>query len=158
MIGKVEKYRGGDRSYRIGDVIDFSLYGNSSRYKGKGWKENPNIRYSDIAAFEADMNLYIVNGMEKEGCIFTIRAHPLLSILNMPYKSLSLFANGIKVGNWIFDKDVFKDVSCKISKDILHDNQLHLLFIVEVPESFAHDKNVDANAMFAIDKVQLVYQ
>jgi len=157
LIGRVEKYRGGDRSYRIGDVIDFSLNGNSSRYKGKGWKENPNIRYSDIAAFEADMNLHIVNGMEKEGCIFTIRAHPLLSMFNMPYKSLSLFANGIKVANWIFEKDDFEKVSCKIPQKVLNNGQLNLLFVVEVPESFAHDKDVNANAQFAIDKVQLVY-
>ena len=155
LIGKIEKYRGGDQSYSIGDVIDFSLHGNSARYKGKGWKENPNIRYSDIAAFEADMHLNIINEIEHDNYFFKIRVHPLISAFNMPYKTLSLFANGIKVGKWKFDRDDFKEVSCKIPKEILNNKHLNLLFVVEVPEPFAHDKNVNANAKFAVDKMQL---
>lgn len=155
LIGKIEKYRGGDQSYSIGDVIDFSLHGNSARYKGKGWKENPNIRYSDIAAFEADMHLNIINEIEHDNYFFKIRVHPLISAFNMPYKTLSLFANGIKVGKWKFDRDDFKEVSCKIPKEILNNKHLNLLFVVEVPEPFAHDENVNANAKFAVDKMQL---
>ncbi len=158
LIGKIEKYRGGDQSYCIGDVIDFSLHGNSARYKGKGWKENPNIRYSDIAAFEADMNLNIINEIEHENYLFKIRIHPLISAFNMPYKSLSLFANGINVGKWRFDRDDFKEVSCKIPKEILKNKRLNLLFVVEVPEHFANDEGVNVNAKFAVDKMQIFYE
>ena len=157
LIGKIEKYRGGDQSYSIGDVIDFSLYGNSSRYKGKGWKENPNIRYSDIAEFEADLHLKLINSLEGKNYIFTIRVHPLLSAFNMPYKTLSLFINGINVGKWKFDKDDFTEVSCKIPKDIMNENRLDLHFVVEVPKGFINDEDVNVNAKFAVDKMQICY-
>ena len=158
LIGKIEKYRGGDQSYCIGDVIDFSLYGNSARYKGEGWKENPNIRYSDIAAFEADMHLNIINEIDHDKYLLKIRVHPLISAFNMPYKTLSLFANGTNVGKWKFDRDDFKEVSCKIPKEILHDRRLNLLFVVEVPEHFTRDEGVNANAKFAVDKMQIFYE
>ena len=139
-------------------MIEFSLHGNSSRYKGKGWKENPNIRYSDIATFEAEMNLNVTNAMERDGYVFKMRVHPLISAFNMPYKTLSLFANGVNVGKWKFDRDDFKEVSCKIPAEILNHKRLNLRFVVEVPEHFAHDEGVNINAKFAVDKMQIVYQ
>lgn len=158
LIGPVEKYRGGDRNYCVGEVIDFSLYGNSIQYKGRGWKENPNIRYSDIAEFEADMNLNVVSKMRHEGYVFKIRVHPLLSTFNMPYKSLRLFANEVNVGYWVFDKDIFKEVTCNIPKEVLNGTQLHLLFKVEVPDSFIYVEGVKVNAKFVVDKMQINYQ
>ena len=158
LIGQIEKYRGGDNNYCIGDVIDFSLQGNSLRYKGRGWKENPNIRYSDIAEFEADMNLNVVSEMRREGYVFKIRVHPLLSTFNMPYKTLRLFANGVNVGNWEFVKEGFKEVTCNIPKEVLSGAQLHLLFKVEVPDSFAHVEGVKVNSKFVVDKMKIFYQ
>ena len=158
LVGEIEKYRGGDKNYHIGDIIDFSLNGNSSRYKGKGWKENPNIRYSDIAEFEADMNLNLVNSMEKNNYIFKIRVHPILSESNMPYKTLRLFANGINVGKWKFDREDFREVTCKISSEVLNESQLNLRFVVDVPKEFVHNEGVKVNAKFVVDKMQIIYQ
>lgn len=155
-LGKVEQYRDGDRKYHIGDVIDFSSFGNSNRYKGKGWSINPTIGYSDIAQFEADVVLDIVGDLNDSEYIFKMKVHPILSAFNLPYKTITLYANDRKVGYWKFEKDEFEEVKCTIPKAVLSERLLTLHFVVDVPESYKDDDGVKVNVKFVVDKMQIV--
>ena len=156
LAGKVEKYRDGDRKYYLGETIDFSLHGNSERYKGHGWSINPNIRYSDIALFEADMFLDVMSELKQDNYLITLRVHPLLNDFNMPYKVLNLYANNQKVGSWSFVIDDFEDVTCIIPKEIMRKRALTLRFVVDVPKHFANNEEVFFNAKFVVEKMQII--
>ena len=155
-LGRVEKYRGGDQNYHIGDVIDFSAFGNSDRYKGQGWSINPKAGYSDIKEFEADINLNIVDSVFHKTYTIKLRAHPILSAFDLPYKKLKLYANDVFIGNWRFERDDFEEVTCLIPKDLLKNRQLNLHFVVEVPENVKDDALVGGNVKFVVDKMQIV--
>ena len=154
-LGKIEQFRGGDRKYHIGDVIDFSSFGNSNRYKGKGWSINPTIGYSDIAQFEADVVLDIVGDLNDSEYIFKMKVRPILSAFNLPYKTITLYANNRKVGYWKFEKDEFEEVKCTIPKAVLSDHSLNLRFVVDVPEKYKNDGDVKANVKFIVEKMQI---
>lgn len=154
-LGKIEQYRGGDRKYHIGEVVDFSSFGNSARYKGKGWSINPTAGYSDISQFEADLILEIDDDLEQDDYYFKMRVHPILSAFNMPYKTITLYSNNVKIGYWKFEKDDFEEVKCKIPRTVLSDPLITLRFVVGVPESFKDDEGVMVNVKFVVDKMQI---
>lgn len=156
LVGKVEQYRGGNRKYHIGDVIDFSAFGDSDRYKGTGWSINPTIGFSDINQFEAEMTLEIEGDLHQDNYIFAMRAYPILSALNLPYKKLRLFVNHISVGEWKFEKDDFEKVTCKIPRTIINNRVLTLRFVVDVPENERDNERVKNNVKFIVDKMQIV--
>ena len=137
-------------------MIDFSAFGNSDRYKGQGWSINPKAGYSDIKEFEADVDLNIVDAVHQNTYTLKLRAHPLLSVFNLPYKRLKLYANGINIANWQFERDDFEEVACLLPKEIINNRQLNLHFVVEVPESVKDDALVGVNVKFVVDKMQII--
>ena len=140
LVGKIEQYRDGDRKYHIGETIDFSFYGNSSRYKGSGWVTSPSERYS-TSKDEAELIFDIQDKFNsEEEYIVKATVHPTLFLWPFSYKNVTLFANNIAVGNWQFDKDESQEISCKISGKVLKNRPLVLRFLVDVPQSIKEDE------------------
>ena len=143
LLGKVESYREGDRNYHIGELIDFSFYGNSNRYKGSGWVTSPSERYSTCKS-ESEMMLYVQDRLDnKQDYIIKAKIHPALFLWPFSHKNVILYANDTAIGKWQFDKDELQDISCKISGNILNNRPLVLRFVVAVPKSIKEDKRFD---------------
>ena len=154
-VGKVKQYRGGDRTYHIGEVIDFSAYGNSERYKGSGWSINPTVGYSDISQFEAELFLEVVGDLHSDEYTLKMRAHPILSAFHLPYKNITLFLNDVEIAQWMFKNDNFENVTCKIPKNFLNRRNLVLRFVIGVPENFKDNNDVKNNVKFVVETMQI---
>ena len=159
-IGKVGLYRDGDRYYKIGEIIDFSSYGNSERYKESGWTVSPDIRYSAFSQFDAAIVLDIKDELQrKSDYIIKMRIHPALFLWEFPKKGLSLYANNILIGNWVFEKDEFEDISCALPRHLLNNKQsLSLRFSIDVPPNIKDDErfNTRGNVKLIIESMQIV--
>lgn len=159
--GKEQQYRGGDRKYRIGDIIDFSLYGNSNRYKGSGWENAPTPYYSVMKEFEANLILDITeNDLGTENNIYKVRmkVHPILGVSKLPDKTLTLYVNSIKCGRWKFEGDETSEILATVPYDALSRNPLELRIVIEVPKYKNDDEFVKNNPKFAVEQLILETQ
>ena len=159
-IDKVGLYRDGDRYYKIGEIIDFSSYGNSERYKESGWTVSPDIRYSAFSQFDAVIVLDIKDELQrKTDYVIKMRIHPALFLWEFPQKGLSLYANNILIGNWVFEKDEFEDISCTLPRRLLNNKQsLSLRFSIDVPPNIKDDERFKTrgNVKLIIENMQIV--
>ena len=133
-LGKVKPYQEGDRRYNLGEVIDFSFYGNSTQYKGKGWIISPSERYS-VTQNEAELVLNVQNKIKnKEIYNIKVKIDPILFMWALPYKIVTLYANDIQIGQWKFEMDGTQEINCKVSNEIFNKKPLILRFVVDVPK------------------------
>ena len=152
LIGNIEQYRDGNRNYHIGETIDFSFYGNSSRYKGTGWVTSPSERYS-ISKSEAELILDVQDRIDnEEEFSIKVKINPTLFVWPFQYKDVTLFANNIAIANYKFDKDETQEVSCIFSGKLLNSRTLVLRFVVDVPQNIKIDERFNGRG-----DVQLIF-
>ena len=143
-LGPVQKNYNLDRKYRIGEVIDFSYFGNSYKYKDEGWADEELSFGSLIAKKEAKLVIELdTNKAIEKDLIIKLSGHPLLHLTGqlahqLPYRNVYLFANDTVVGNWHFTNNKRVEVQCKIPGNKLDSNILVLRFLIENPA----DENV----------------
>ena len=153
-LGPVGRKVSADKSYKIGEEIDFSCFGNSYKYKNAGWQDREETFGSAIDNHEADMNL-VISGLESSNKNLTveINCHPLLhffpSEAKSAYRNLELYANNNLIGQWHITVQRTQTVSCTLPLNLIDNNGLlHLQFIVTNPAELKDEKEV-----FQINKI-----
>lgn len=143
-----------DRCYVIGDVIDFSYFGNSLKYKGYGWGAREEDRGSVIAGNKAELILDLKknNNLDKKN-IFVVKVSGSIFYENHPFHGdIKILVNNQYLGKWRFLENT-TEIECKIPNDILDKkNPLVLTFIIDKPS-----EEVGFNSLvFFVQKVQIV--
>ena len=141
----------------MNEIIDFSCFGNSYKYKTVGWGDREwdfastiNKRYAEIELKIEDIDF------KKNDLVIHITCNPLLnhfsttdgkSINPLSYRDIKLYANHNLAGSWRFTSLDTATVSCKISVNIVKDLKLNLRFSIENPP------NSNQPELFQINKI-----
>ena len=141
LLGKVNQYRDGDKDYEIGENIDFSFYGNSTRYKGYGWVTSPSERFS-VTQDKAELIFDLKNGISNNNYIIKMKVNPAMFLWLLPHKKMRLYANDIAIGEWLFERDEDLELACELSGDLLKNQSLVLRFVVDIPEELREDERI----------------
>ena len=132
-----------NREYKIGERIDFSYYGNAYNYKSYGWDDREWSGGTVITKSKAELVLHI-DELEKlknngNGLMMTVLCNPVLRFFTsgeepaIAYRTLKLYANDQKIGEWSFStKDTYK-LSVTIPPDVLRKEDLIVHFFVNNP-------------------------
>lgn len=89
-------------SYIIGNMIDFSISGNSKSYTVTGWSDGEawgtwtDGAYARLMFFINDVDMNIDK-------VLVVKANPFVNEVN-PRLYVDIIANGTKVGQWVFSK------------------------------------------------------
>ena len=157
LLGNLKKMSILDRTYKLNEIIDFSCFGNSYKYKTVGWGDREwdfastiNKRYAEIELRIEDIDF------KKKDLVIHITCNPLLnhfsttdgkSINPLSYRDIKLYANHNLAGSWRFTSIDTATVSCKISVNIVKDLKLNLRFSIENPP------NSNQPELFQINKI-----
>lgn len=154
-LGEIEKVFYSNKSYNIGDKIDFTIYGDSAKYKTFGWGDMVWTYGSLITQNEAGVTLQTNSTIgEKKDLVIKIICNPLLEFFGasekIPYRDMKLIINDIIVGSWHFnDKNTF-NVSCKIPKGVIKQKDVYVKFVFENPPG------VSQPVRFQISEMQIL--
>lgn len=157
-LGPVGRRVSTDKTYKIGEEIDFSCFGNSYKYKNTGWQDREETFGSAIDNHEADMNL-VLSGLENKNKDLTVEisCHPLLhffpSEVKSVYRNLDLYANNNHIGQWHITEQGTQIVDCELPLNLIDKGKLHLRFIVTNPMNLKDEKEV-----FQINKLVIKEQ
>lgn len=155
----IQLFSDGDRSYKIGETIDFSYYGNSERYKGSGWTVSPDLCYSATSQYVSELILDVREGLrDHNDYIVKIRIHPMMFLWTSSRKKVSLYVNGFLLGNWLFEKDDFIEISCMIPRELLKKKLLTFRFVVDNPLKNKNDERLYNEKLGGRDYVKLVFE
>ena len=153
-LGEIKRNNSTDRKYNIGDRIDFTVYGNSNKYKTYGWGDKVWTSGSLITNHEAELILHIEPKLNEKNLILKIECNPLLEYfgteLRMPYRDIELAINGLTVGNWSIDDKDSKVLSCRIPQKIMKNEDLIIKFIIKNPSGIVQPER------FQIMEIQIL--
>ncbi len=154
-LGVVERKREKDNGYKIGEVIDFSCFGNSYKYKVNGWGDREETFASVITQREATLDLHLDSeDVYESDLIMEIICNPLLSFFQIEssevFRDMKLYANQELIGSWHFTDNKTTTVSCKIPAWLLDNNKLRLTFIVINPANSLQTKP------FQVNKIRII--
>lgn len=152
-LGEVQKWNEvKNRDYRIGEIIDFSYFGNSLKYKGFGWNEREESRGSIISNDKAEVILDI---KDLDNCKrdFVIKVTGSMFYNGAPYHgNIRIYGNQQFLGEWTFREEPIS-ISCKLPKEILiRQRPFVLTFLIDKPSN-----SIGRNSlMFHVQKVQIL--
>lgn len=143
-LGEIKKKETDNRFYKIGEIIDFSSFGNSFKYKTRGWGDLETQFASLIAQPEAELILQVEDGFyHKHDYIINITCNPLLNyylsaidyhaINPLAYRDMRLYANDIKVGEWRLTDKGTTTLTCALPESVLTTSKLNLRFSIANP-------------------------
>lgn len=149
-LGMTERIKNDDCSYKIGEVIDFSCFGNSYKYKGNGWEGRVETFGSAIGQSEATLDLTVDNIEDLQHNLnIEIVCNPLLNHFPKTskeiYRDLKLYANQKLVGSWHFTKLDTTAVSCEIPAGLLDNNNINLRFVISNPINSSQRERFQVN-------------
>ena len=157
-LGPVKKNFVSDKTYVIGQKIDFSYFGDSYKYKENGWADQENSFASMINQREATLVFDLDSASFKtdRNLIVRIVGDPLLhyysnSSNHLPYRDMRLVANNNLVGKWRFSEEEKIDVKCKIPNNII-ESKLVLQFLIDNPVDVSEPER------FQINEMQIIYE
>ena len=132
-LHEVKRTIGDNTDYNVGEVIDFSLLGNSINYKGNGWTEREEALGSVITGKSAELVLKIRN-IHSDKKEYTVEITGNMCLNRLPHSGqVQLYANDILITNWLI-KDSRTVVSAKIPYDLLKKKEpLLLKFSIDKP-------------------------
>ena len=150
-IGPVERRQIKDNNYKVGEIIDFSCFGNAFKYKLNGWGDREETFGSMITQREATLTLSLINNETYTNDLYLeIICNPLLGFFagdsKEIFRDLKLYADQKLIGNWHFTEYDTKVVSCNIPAELLNKKNLSLRFVVinptgsSLPEAFQINK------------------
>ena len=134
LMGELKKISIIDRTYKLGDAIDFSCFGDAGKYKTFGWRAREEEYGTVMAKQEAELVLDIVDLDNYKDEIFKINVDFLVwpEQLKSSHKLVKLFVNKIPTVQWRISKDLVERVQYQtISRSILKQKRLHLIFKIE---------------------------
>ena len=157
-LGPVKKNSVSDKKYVVGQIIDFSYFGNSYKYKENGWADQETSFASMINQREAGLVFYLDNSAITTDKDLTVRiiGNPLLHYYTqskdrLSYRDMSLYADSNLVGKWRFSDEETKEFRCRIPKSMLVSSRLVLRFLIDNPD------NVSEPVHFQINEMQIIY-
>lgn len=122
----LKDYRKQDCFYVLGKTIDFTINGDSKRFKNNGW-DRAELYGTWTLSTDADMSLKI-SGYKKQDLKLSFVAFAYLA--DLPSRNVILYANNRKITEITFDnKNPYIDVL--IPSSIMSDNILNLHFTID---------------------------
>ena len=151
-LGMLERIKNDDCSYKIGEIIDFSCFGNSYKYKGTGWGSQEETFGSSISQSEATLDLVVDNIEDLQYDLnVEIVCNPLLNQFPKTskeiYRNLKLYANQKLIGSWHFTELNTTTVSCEIPSGLLDNKNINLRFTVNSPINSSQRKRFQINVI-----------
>lgn len=128
-LGKVIKKA--HNGYFLGDIIDFSYFGNSFNYKKSGWYSREFAHGSVIAEHEAEIMLELKNISDNTNDLI-IRCLFGAILPELAYQNVKLYANDELIGVLKFENR-FSDVEYVIPRRSVFNNIITLKFVVDKP-------------------------
>ena len=113
--------------YKLGDSIDFTMQGESSRYKGKGWSKREESYGSWTLGSDSDL-LFKIEGYQKQDLKVDFVAISYLA--NLPFRKVKVFANDNFITEILFknEKSLY---SFSIPSTVIDKNVLKLHFTID---------------------------
>ena len=121
-----------DKRYYLGDLIDFSYFGNSFNYKSSGWYSREFPVGSVIAERKAEMILELKN-VSNNKKDFLVRCSFVALLPDSPYQNVNLYANYEPIGVLKFENGLSKNAEYTIPYQLVRNNNLTLTFVVDKP-------------------------
>lgn len=135
--GNIKKQFVTDKSYKIGERIDFSNLGNAYKYKGEGWGDKVETFGSIISQNKAELFLDIIDeNLTKEDVFLQINCNALLNYTGqkIQFRDMHLFANETLIGSWRFSTLDTVTIECQIPKKIIMSKRVDLKYLVDNPK------------------------
>ena len=137
-----------DQHYRIGDIIDFSNFGNSYKYKTFGWAPREAAFGSIIMGQEAELVLDLSrNDIKKEESLL-LKIEGYADVEQKLNLKVCLYANDIQISDWNFDTTGKIYLASEIPEKLLREMRLRLSFFVDSPN--------DARENLSIANIQII--
>lgn len=118
-----------DNSYILGDSVDFTMKGNSKKYKGNGWSKREEANGTWTLATDAELTFNIKN-YNKQNLRLSFVAFAYIA--NLQNREVKIYANNQLVSELMFDnKNPFIVVT--IPRSAMSDRNLKLHFTINHP-------------------------
>lgn len=126
--GIYSKYREGQSiSYNLGEIIDFTIYGNSTRFKKSGWSEREETHGSWSIGSDTELS-FRINDYQKKDLTVKFKAFSFLA--DLPYRTAKIYVNKQYITDLIFDNRR-PYYSFKIPASVMEGNLLNIHFSID---------------------------
>lgn len=151
-LGEVKRNIAADHGYEIGNLIDFTCFGNSINYKGNGWTEREETFGSFITKKSADLILKI-NNIKRNNNGFIVRVKGNMYYKRKPYHGrVRLYVNEHCISNWFIKEDETM-LTGKLLPEVVKEGQTLLLrFDIDKPSGV---EGIDS-LVFCVKEVRIV--
>lgn len=120
--------------YKFGSIIDFSLNGNSSMYKGKGWSS---VEREMTWTEGNNTMLNVLTESTKNDLELIATIAPLAK------QRVNIKVNGKYIGKWSIEESKYKDYSIVISNNLITDSIINIEF--ELPDAVSPSEVINGS-------------
>ena len=122
------KYREGQSvSYNLGEIIDFTVFGNSTNFKKSGWSEREETHGTWSIGSDTELSFRINDYQKKD---LTVKFTAFSFLADLPYRTAKIYVNKQYITDLIFDNKR-PYYSFKIPASVMEGNLLDIHFSID---------------------------